>query len=225
MRGVSWQPQRQLSSMTLPFEHAALYVNEIHSLVGTALMYLGKLDDERQAWLGKVATLGDYPKGRRTREQRDQWHADLEASGLHQTNLFDYLEAFLATWARLSLILFPTGQANDAWKAARSATLLRILAPTHRDRLENRDLRNSWMHFDERLDAAIREGRFSNRQRFTKSADFDQAKDRTLRLLLVDTGEVWFYTENGDRRAVSLDRMREALTDLSDRIPGCLDRL
>lgn len=103
-----------------------------------------------------------------------------------QGDLFTEFEAFLAAFARLSLLFFPQVRKGDPdanFKNKRSEKLRAIFNVQSDGVLSDRDLRNAWMHFDERLDAAIANGQFGDRQRFVVAARAGVYMKTTLRLL------------------------------------------
>jgi hypothetical protein len=64
------------------------------------------------------------------------------------------LEGILSAYARVSLFVFPAGTAGERGRA-RAARLRELLEITADHRIGNRNLRNHWMHLDERLDEAL----------------------------------------------------------------------
>jgi hypothetical protein len=64
------------------------------------------------------------------------------------TRLIGTIEAFLAAYARASLILYPTAKSEQA-RGTHLRAVLGIDASLAPDRLKDRALRNGWMHLDE----------------------------------------------------------------------------
>lgn len=67
-----------------------------------------------------------------------------------QTDLWFGLESLLTAWSRASLILYPTAGRDN-----RGVILRERLDVDENHPLSERGLRNSWMHFDERLESAL----------------------------------------------------------------------
>lgn len=78
------------------------------------------------------------------------------------TRLIGAIDAFLASYARASLILFPTAKAHKA-RARHLRAVLGMGAQGSNDRLGDRRLRNGWMHLDEDVGllAANRDGKIA----------------------------------------------------------------
>ncbi len=132
------------------------------------------------------------------------------------TRIFDLLEAFLAGWARLSLLLFPDD--STAFTQHRGQILQRILDLRDSSVFADRALRNSWMHFDERLDRAVAAGTGANRHLFTRSREVTEAQKRgTLRIIEIDTLRVHYHDRGSQPRCVDLRELRAALDELENR--------
>jgi hypothetical protein len=147
--------------------------------------------------------------------------ANVNESIRQQALLFDSLEAFLAAWARLSLLLFPVvgGDSGAPWREQRAAALQRLLEIPELPIIANRDLRDAWMHFDERLDQMISAGKVAGRQRFTRSKDVtDRLKENTLRLIEVDTLKIHYHDRAGTVQTTDLHPLNRALGQLQDRL-------
>ncbi len=141
-----------------------------------------------------------------------------------QTRIFDHLEAFLAAWARLSLLLFPVKTAG--FSAERGKTLQQILDLRENSVFADRELRNSWMHFDERLDDAVERQTGANRQRFIRSSELtDKLQRTTLRIIEIDTLVIHYHDKAGQPRCANLTELRTALQDLETRRAGARDKL
>jgi hypothetical protein len=70
-----------------------------------------------------------------------------------QVAVFDRLEQFLAAFARLSLLIFPVSKSRFAKE--RAETMQLCLGVDESSPIADRDLRDHWMHHDERLDFAV----------------------------------------------------------------------
>lgn len=137
---------------------------------------------------------------------------------------FDTLEAFLAAWARISLLFFPT--ANNAFARERGHTLERIFELDEASLLANRALRNSWTHHDEHIDRLVTTGRFGAAQLFRLSSQVtEQDRETCLRIIEIDTLKVHYHDRAGIPQTVSLHELRQLLEDLDDRRASAFDRL
>ena len=126
--------------------------------------------------------------------------AQVEAQG----DLFDTLEAFLAAFARVSLLLHPIG--SGSYTKLRGTTLRHCLGVEDDSPLENRALRDSWTHHDERMDAAVEAGQGALGQQFSRSTESPRdLLDSTLRVIEIDTLVVHFW-----KRDKKKGRMKDA---------------
>lgn len=151
-------------------------------------------------------------------------HEDLQAKLRHQTHIFDNLEAFLAAWARVSLLLFPSGKGS--FTRHRGETLRRIFGLDDTCLLADRELRDAWMHHDERIDAAIETGRRASGQLFTRAAEItDQRKAIFLRIVDIENLVVHYHARDNQLRAVALGGLEEALKDLDAGRVAAFDQL
>ena len=160
-----------------------------------------------------------------TKLERDDSEPDAIAEKLNaQTRIFDHLEAFLAAWARLSLLLFPTKGTQFA--AERGNTLQQLLSLPANSVFADRELRNGWIHFDERLDTAVQRNTAANRQRFIRSSQLTLTLRRTtLRIVEIDTLLIHYHDRAGQPRCADLRELRTALVQLQERRKGVLTRL
>ncbi len=194
--------------MDLTWRRLAPFLKEVREVTGTLLFHLSTLQGASLNWLrATTAANGVPPSGDPARlavalgEQVDE-----------QTKLFDALEAFLASWARLSLLLFPlSGGGASEFRQARGEGLRRLLGVTDGSALADRELRDSWMHFDERLDAAVSGGTFGNRHSCVRSERVQDYIDNTLRIVEVDRLVVHFRSREGESRSVDLHAVRDEL--------------
>ncbi len=191
------------------------YLFEIRDELLAALWHFEQLEGAATRWL----------------ELDDAWRAadeeeEAEAASVHesirqQAFIFDALEAFLSAWARVSLLIFPViGRGPLAgWREERAATLQKLLMVVDLQIIEDRDLRDAWMHFDERLDDMVREGKIPLRQRFARSDEVtDQGRKATLRLIEVDTLRVHYRDRDGSQCTADLRALHAALVTLRERL-------
>lgn len=195
----------------------AVYLQEIHETAAAARWTLNELElsatrrTEATARAERELVAAD-PDGARMAEA---W----VAQNMEHQHLFHGLEAFLAAWSRVSLLVFPTGRSGSF--AQRRGALLREvleLTPVDAAALGDRELRDAWMHFDERLDAAMHgETLLPERHRFTVSSARPPS-DRSLRVIEIDTLCVHYPTRDRSRRTTEL----RPLAGVLDRLGGAL---
>lgn len=212
-----------------PFGTVALqaYLSEIRDLASSVLYRLRQLDAASGRWEAARAD-ADSALGVRAREYRREEHADaLSRLTSEHREVFDELEALLAAWARLSLLLNPQKGKGEAgvFALARGHVLRAVLAVSEQSPLLDRDLRNSWMHFDERLDTVIRStGRWGNRHRFIHSSDHASDQGSSIRLIEVDTLRVTYPDEKGDRKTAKLRDLEPVLLGLVNELTNASER-
>jgi hypothetical protein len=81
--------------------------------------------------------------------------------------------------------------------------------------LNDRNLRDSWMHHDERLDTNVASGRQAGGQLFKRSAEVTQAnKQGFLRIIEIDTLVVHYHDRGGKPQSADLRKIRAALEEL-----------
>ncbi len=180
------------------------YVLELRDTTDAALHRLAQLEAASTDWMRLF----------------DQWDASESVEPLAklppvQSRIFDEVEGFLAAFARVSYLLFPikeVGQAKDRAVALRSRFGVSADSP-----LDSRDLRDSWVHFDERLDTAIAAGRGRAAQRYLLSRHVTPAiVAGTLRVFEVDTLQVHYWTREGAQKMADLRALGQALRKLFD---------
>jgi hypothetical protein len=91
--------------------------------------------------------------------------------------------------------------------------------------LERRSFRDSWMHFDERMDRAFLEGRLHNRQQFTLSAGVAGAVRLGVRVIDVERLVYHYRDDIGALENVSVQDLKECLLQLEQKLTGYGDRL
>jgi hypothetical protein len=203
--------------MALSWRQRAHYIREIQELVAALIKRLDDIDATAAVWVEHDAS-ADRQLADETNLDEDEWDATMAAVDASQAGFFGALEGCLSAWARLSLLFFPNegGDAMaKAFKKARGAALRDQLMVADDHPLGNRDLRNSWMHFDERMDQLISEGRFGDRQRFVSSRQVADFLGKVPRLMAVDTRTVYSLRKDGATCSVSLPDLRSVLNDLS----------
>lgn len=103
----------------------------------------------------------------------------------YQSDAWLEIEGFLATWARLSLILFPS---RDTYEP-RGAYLRDLLRVENESVFAKRGVRDKWMHFDERLDVLERDGVRLGRQGFRRS----ESRPPVIRWIDLERARVGFH--------------------------------
>lgn len=145
-----------------------------------------------------------------------------QAQMLAEGDLFAGLEAFLASWARLSLLFFPADRSPFAGE--RGKCLVSLFDVGQNSPLQDRRLRDSWMHFDERLDAMIKHTGIWHRHRFLESTEL-RDDDPTLRVVEIDTLHAHYRDRELKRQTVHLPSLRAVIHDLDQRWQLALERL
>lgn len=194
---------------------------EVRELADSVLYRLERLEASAARWGSARETAEAGARARREQYDRDAFHGAIAMMADQQREIFDDLELLLSTWARLSLLLSPTDGKSEASVFARDrGTLLRELLQIDSDSpLLGRDLRNSWMHFDERLDAIIRRtGTWGNRHQFIHSSERIPDRNNGLRIVEVDTLVITFPDHKGVYKSTSLRELRPLLESMPEQI-------
>lgn len=198
------------------FRGLAPYSNEVRELVWSLLQRLDELERLSKSWQ-EHSQRADAEVARAPNHNVATLNEASAAQIAVQDDLFNEFDAFLAAFARQSLLFFPQirkGDPDADFKEQRSEKLRTIFKVQTDGTLADREVRNAWMHFDERLDSAISNRQFGDRQRFVFSAKADDHKQSTLRLFVVDTLNVCFRTQSGEVRCVDIRALRPDLMDL-----------
>ncbi len=197
----------------------APYAREIHDTIDSALYRLGLLEQEGRA----CVDLGDALRAS-SEQDRELDEQAFNAKLQSQAKIFDLLDAFLSNYARLSLLIFPSSK--DAFALERAATLQRCFALEQTSPLNNRDLRDSWVHFDERIDQALQAKRATNGQTFCRSAQVDdRVKETYLRIIEIDTLRIHFRNRQGQSAFAALRELRGPMLDIEKRRSTAFDNL
>lgn len=169
--------------------------SEVHDLIDSLLSRLDELEGLSGAWMA-AHRRADRAQHISTSQARVTFQNALLKQRRVQTKTFDAIEAFLAAWARLSLLFFPDAKAPGAKDRARVLRAVYLMSGGTSP-LADRKLRNVWMHFDERLDLAIEQRTLGNRHQFTTSAKGARAAVRSLRVVEMDSLVVWYRDRRG----------------------------
>lgn len=203
------------------------YVSEIVDLAASLLHRLDKLEALAAAQQ-KAAGEADAEVAKALDYDPAAFNLSVSAQVANQGELFEWTEAFLTAWARLSMLFFPVnGQNGDArkFRKERAAKMCEIFGVDENSPLADRDLRNAWIHFDERLDEAISGGKFGSRQAFVHSWQVKGMRNAAMRLIVVDTLDVHLRTRDGKTASVNLPSLRKPLNALLERAVSAKDKL
>jgi hypothetical protein len=191
------------------------YLIELRDLADSAIMRFGEMEAIAARWEDAVVR-ADATGG----QDYDAMQQQISA----QCRLFDTMDGFLATYARLSLLLFPVRRAG--FTSARARTLCELLAVEDASPLSNRELRDCWMHHDERIDAAFERGLHLSGQQFVRSRDVTpRLRGSVLRLFEVDTLVVHFHSQSGQQLSASVREIGNSLATLERNRAGALGRM
>ncbi|MGH9887221.1 MAG: hypothetical protein ACREBE_16965, partial [bacterium] len=86
--------------------------------------------------------------------------------------------------------------------------------------LADRSFRDSWMHFDERLDSAFVGGWLGNRQQFVRTASVSRAVKHSVRVIDVEALAFHYRDRDGAQRSVTIDQINQCLDQLSTNLVG-----
>jgi hypothetical protein len=203
------------------------FLYELRESADAGVYQFASLKEAAKAWMKLDAELHTQLQLPPEQFDHDTWVAVGEASIAKQSNIFDALDAFLSPWMRTSQILFPTIKSGAAptFKSERARILQDAVGVGSTSLLANRDLRDSWTHFDERLDAAVQGGYAGNRHAFVRTSGVAARLDNTLRLVDVETLTIHYRARDGQKLSQPIEPMEQALRSLHASIPGAFSRL
>ncbi len=196
---------------------ACLYLQEACELIDALLFALDKLEQARAEWLASHAQANEQAGRRRTTFDSEAFYIAMNAIRREQSNVFDAIEAFLGSWARLSLLFWPVPRKSaihHVFTIERGRILRHLLDLTEDHPLADRRLRDAWMHTDERFDQAWLENRLGNRQQFVRTGGVDAAIRHAVRVVDVESLTVHFREAGGNVASRPLLPLREVLNDL-----------
>jgi hypothetical protein len=196
------------------------YLLELRNVLDAALYRFDELESAAARWLA-VGVKIDRP----ARIAGEPGRAGLLGQmAREQSSIFDAIEAFLALYARVSLLLFPVGGTDPlaAWRRSRGEVLRQRLELTSSS-LAHRDVRDAWMHFDERLDAAVSRGEGVGPQLFKLAVEVtNQMREHALRLVEVDRLALSFRDREGRVQVSELRTLRDELVALEGQLTKAL---
>jgi hypothetical protein len=191
---------------------------ELRDTIDTALNRLSILEESAANWVSVDLALtreSDDPRFGNQQITAKEIEA-MNAQWSTQTALFAALEDFLARWARISNILYPTSkQSGTIQRGKRLRERLGLPESYQKHILGDRSLRDAWAHFDERLDACLANNRLAHPQWFDQSRSITPyLQEKVPRLFVLDTLELYYHDRTGNVCRSSLHMMKEALTTL-----------
>ncbi len=212
----AWHPRPLPAHANLPDPtmlskpQLAAYGIELRNAIDAALYRLMQLNRLASEWLAvsEAWKLAPHDEG-----------PSVAPWGPLQAETFDEIDGFLAAFVRVSLLVFPDGDAGftaTRGEALRAATGVSADSP-----FNDREFRDSWLHHDERLDHAVEHGLGHAGQRFTVAVDVtDKMKAAHLRIIEMDTQVVHYRDGAGEYREASLRAMGDALRTLNAKWPA-----
>jgi hypothetical protein len=194
--------------MPLTDRQLTTYLLEVREVVELMLVRFSEIATISGHWVRAKSSeeqqLADWEAG--VTFDDDTWREVMSTRARSQAEYFLALEGYLAAWARLSLLLFPlAGKGKLAqFRDERGQRLRTELGISSTSILVDRELRDSWMHFDERLDAAILDGTFRERHYFVRATEAAPLVPGAIALLEMDTLHVHYRTRDGVSDALDL---------------------
>ena len=194
-----------------------MYVSEVRELIDSILFRIERLEAARVEWLKHSAIANTEARVPPAEFSHDTFAQALNAAAGQHTVMFDEFEALFAAWARLSLLFYPIPSKGEegTWRGERGVALRRLLELPEESLLANREFRDAWMHFDERLDKAYQEGWLGNRQQFVRSSGVDGAKEHSVRVIDIEGLAFHYRAKNGAKQTVGLAKMKELLISMN----------
>ena len=221
--------QKQAVTEQIDVVAASMYLSEVRDLVSGIREALLELRRAGTEWVEQQSVASAEVKARPEDFNRERFNAALRASSGSQTDAFLFIEVLLARWARLSLLLhpIPTGGLNPSWRVDRGRLLRSLVNLPDKSLLANRDVRDSWMHYDERMDQSVQEGWLGNRQQFVATAEVAGAIRHAVRVIDMESGTIYFRTREGSVDSVlfsaidaALDQVASGLESVGERLAG-----
>lgn len=198
------------------------YLLEIHEIADSLLFQLQQIEDAAGRVIKAREAAESAERVGPARFDQELFAAALNTQGRAQNDLFAAIESFLAAWARLSLLFFPAARPGS-FAAIRGELLVEVFDLPADSPIRDRRLRDSWMHFDERLDTMIAHTAWRSRHRFVLSADV-RDNEQALRVVEIDTLRVHYRGRDLERRVVNLRSLRLVIEDLLKREQHALVR-
>lgn len=206
------------------------YLSEIELLAASVGSRIAEIQDAQRRWLEHEEGIVAQLSAPQHAFSASAYNQGLLGKGNEQSLVFHALDGLLACWARLSLLLFPfepksKKQVEKArWTDLRGRTLRELLFVPPDALLANRHIRDSWMHFDERLDDAVQQGRLGNRQAMCSSAKAAQAIEYSVRVIDMEHLTLHCRGQNGGVQSIRIEDMSACVRLLAERLPGARGR-
>lgn len=197
---------------------ALMYLSEVRDLVWGIRDALAALAEARRVWMEQHRISSEEAASPPESFNRERFQSALETSRGAQTDAFLMTEALMARWARLSLLFFPLVPKREAgsWRDQRGEVLRSLIAVPDDSVLADREARDAWMHFDERMDEAAQAGRLGNRQQFVDSTGVASALNVCPRVIDMEGGVLHFRKRDGQVAFVTFDEMANAVDQVEE---------
>jgi hypothetical protein len=205
----------------------SMYLSEVRDLLDSTLFRIQAMEKAQAAWVENDKVASAQIAAAADDFSLDAFNQALRGTSVQNRELFDALESFFAAWARLSLLFYPVRTKGEVggWRKTRGQQLRALFDLPEESLLSNRDFRDSWMHFDERLDQAWLGHWLGNRQQFVRSAIVPTAIDHSVRVIDVE-GLVFHYrTEGGALASITVSELKSFLQTLESELPNVGPRI
>ena len=200
-----------------------IYVTELRHVTGVAASHLLAAHEAGRAW----RRMSDLDEVRHADGEPERAGPSVKRRVLEE-KLYYSAEAMLAAYARASLLLFPSGSLGPHNRADRSAAatqrdrrvfrgaeLRTLLGVDEQHPIARRELRDSWMHADERIDARIHDHTIVELQGFFRDGVLGAEGYKTyLRVFEMSDADV---TVSIDGHSYGLTEIAHSLGDIYDR--------
>lgn len=198
------------------------YLSELEGNANSALFEFARLESAAARWIeynlaaSAAARKIHSPRASTRVAESREFSESLAKQGSEQAELFSALDSFLTSWGRASLLIFPSTRETPgpSFRRQRGRLLQRLLGVDERHLLNNRELRDAWMHFDERLDQAVATHTWGSRQRFVMTATPENSRG-VLRQLEVPTLCLSYRDRSGITQRAELSAFADALRGLA----------
>lgn len=214
--------------MTEPLDvvGAMMYLAEVRALADSILFRTESIEKASAIWMHHQGVASAQVVASNDEWSAESFNGALRVSAGQQSVLFDDFEAVLAAWARLSLLLHPVpGGPLSKWREERGRILRELVQLDDSSLLSDRSFRDSWMHFDERLDNAYLEKWLGNRQQFVRSTDVASAIEHSIRVIDVEARAYHYRDRTGNKKHVPLQAMKECVQAVVTGLSTAKDRL
>ena len=178
-----------------------LWLNALHAELHTVVRRGKEFDLAAETWM-------DTHRSIESAAPHDGLLKFLDPHFEAQAKLWDSVSGLLFAWARASMILFPNGGDEE-----RGAVLRARLEVDETSFLRDRELRNDWVHFDERLDTAIAKDPASIAWEFVP-----RFSDESRAALQISVAERRLYFRTGRSERPDLGAMVEEAQSLRQRV-------